>query len=107
MPNGLQELISPAGQLLFRKRGKRLACISGTPASPSADWSASIWSETRRSGRIPASLPPASVFTESLEPLQTIYHDNLSACLRFDEDTFLPIQTGRVPGPAFRKRPFG
>ena len=40
-----------------------------------------------------SSFPLPSVFTESLEPLQAIYHDNLSAGLRFDEDSFLPIQT--------------
>ena len=39
--------------------------------------------------------PSSSVFTESLEPLQAIYHDNLSAGLRFDDDSFLPIQTGQ------------
>ena len=39
--------------------------------------------------------PSSSVFTESLEPLQAIYHDNLSAGLRFDDDSFLPIQSGQ------------
>ncbi|HJA93993.1 MAG TPA: hypothetical protein H9717_12940 [Candidatus Eisenbergiella merdipullorum] len=50
----------------------------------------------RDSNGIPAGylllFPSPSVFTESLEPLEAVYHDNLSVCLRFDDGSFLPIQ---------------
>ena len=44
--------------------------------------------------------PSDSIFTESLSPLQAVYHDNLSACLRFDAESFYSIQCGQPPAAA-------
>ena len=103
---GVQELIDALqGSFYSGREESGWRCISaGPPASPSAELVCIHM--VRDDGGVPAGylllFPQPSVFTESLEPLQTIYHDNLSACLRFDEDTFLPIQLdGRAAGSGF------